>query len=147
MGRVIGSVIVGYLVMFVTVFVTFSGAYFAIGADGAFRPGSYDVSGMWILLGTVLSFVAAWLGGRLCIAIAKDAKGPKALAGVVLVLGILFAVPAMKQQPPSEARPAGVAMMDAMQRAKTPLWVALMNPVIGVIGVLVGGRRRPDAAA
>jgi len=146
MGRVIGSVVVGYLVMFVAVFATFSAAYFAIGADGAFRPGSYDVSTTWILLGTVLSFVAAWLGGRVCVAIARDAKGPKALAAVVLILGILFAVPAMKPQP-SEPRPAGVAMMDAMQRAKTPLWVALLNPVIGVIGVLVGGRRRADATA
>jgi hypothetical protein len=144
MGRLIGSVIVGYLVIFVAVFATFSAAYVAIGADGAFRPGSYDVSMTWIILGTVLSFGAAWLGGRICLAIAKDAKGPKALAAVVLILGILFAIPAMKP-PPSEPRPAGAAMMDAMQRARTPLWVALLNPVIGVLGVLVGGRRR-DAA-
>jgi hypothetical protein len=32
-----------------------------------------------------------------------------------------------------------MSMFEAMQQAQTPVWVMLLNPVIGAIGVLVGG--------
>jgi hypothetical protein len=40
-------------------------------------------------------------------------------------------------------------MFEAMQFEQTPLWVALLNPLIGALGVLVGGRAlaRGDAHA
>jgi hypothetical protein len=30
--------------------------------------------------------------------------------------------------------------MDAMQKARSPLWFTLINPVVGVAGVLAGAR-------
>jgi hypothetical protein len=35
-----------------------------------------------------------------------------------------------------------VANMEAMQKARTPGWVALMNPLIGAVGVMVGAGLR-----
>jgi len=147
MGRVIGAAIVGYLVMFVVVFVVFSGAYLALGAERAFQPGAYDVSMLWNVLSVVIGFVAAVIGGMVAVTIAKDARGPKALAVLVLILGILFAIPVMQQQPTSEVRTAEVGNMEAMGKARQPLWAALLNPVIGVVGVMIGGRRRSSATA
>jgi len=147
MGRLFGSVIVGYIVMFCVVFLTFSGAYLALGPDRAFLPGSYDASTLWNVLSVVLGFVAAVIGGMVCAMIAQDARGPKWLAGLVLVVGLAFAIPVLRQAPVSEPRTAGVGNMEAMGKARQTPWTALLNPVIGVLGVIVGGRRRSATAA
>ena len=147
MGRLIGSVVVGYIVMFCVVFLVFTGAYFALGADRAFLPGSYDASMLWNVLSIVLGFAAAVIGGMVCAMIAMDARGPKWLAALVFVIGIAFAIPVLRQSPVSEPRPAGLSMMEAMGKARQTPWTALLNPVIGVLGVMVGGRRRSGSAA
>jgi len=147
MGRVIGAAVVGYAVTFLVLFILFTGAYVLLGPDRAFQPESYDVSMLWNTLGVVVSFVAALIGGMVSVAIARDSRGPKALAVLVLMIGILFAIPVMRQAPNSEPRTAAVGNMEAMGKARQPLWAALLNPVIGVLGVMIGGRRRPSAAA
>jgi hypothetical protein len=145
MGRVIGSVIVGYIVMFCVVFLVFTGAYFSIGAERAFQPGSFDASMLWNVLSVVLGFGAAVIGGMVCAAIAKNPRGPKLLAAVVFVLGVAFAIPVLRQSPVSEPRSEGLSMMEAMGKARQTPWTALLNPVIGALGVMVGGRRRNAA--
>ena len=147
MGRLIGSVVVGYIVMFCVLFAVFSGAYFAIGAERAFLPGSYDASMLWNVLSVVLGLAAAVIGGMVCMTIAKDPRGPKWLAALVFVIGVAFAVPVLRQSPVSEPRPAGLSMMEAMGKARQTPWTALLNPVIGVLGVMIGGRRRSGGAA
>ncbi len=142
MGRLVGSVIAGYVTMVIGVFILFSAAYMALGAPGVFRPGSWDPSLGWIVLSIVIGVVAAVAGGYVCAAIAKDPRGPKYLVGVVLVLGIVFALPVLTGggEVATTARPDTVPMFDAMSNAKQPAWVALLNPILGVIGVLIGAR-------
>ncbi len=142
MGKMIGSAIVGYIVMFVVVFLLFSAAYLALGASGAFQPGTWDPSGVWILLSIAIGVVAGIAGGYVCKAIAKDAMGPKILIGIVIVLGLLFAIPVFTSSPDvvATARPETVPMFDAMSNAKQPGWVALLNPILGVVGVLLGAK-------
>lgn len=143
--RAIGAVVVGYVVMFVLVFLTFSGLYLTLGADGAFEPGTYDVSVLWLVVSTVLSIFAALAGGFVCAAIARGGNAPLALAALVLVLGILMAIPVVTAPPSSEARAADVPNMEAMMKAKTPVWVALLNPLIGAVGTIAGAKlRRSD---
>ncbi len=149
--RAIGAVIVGYVAMFVMVFATFSAAYLAMGADRAFRPESYEVSGIWLVLSLVLSFVAAVVGGLICAAMARGSKAPVILAAVVLVVGLLTAIPSFTAPPPSDVRTAEVGNMAAMQKAHQPGWFSILVPVVGVVGVLVGARlvkpgRGPAAA-
>jgi hypothetical protein len=71
------------------------------------------------------------------------------LAGVVLAVGLLSAVPVlMAAASPAEVRAGEVGNLDAMMRAKQPGWVAVTNPFVGLAGVLLGARlRRPRAAA
>ncbi len=122
------------------VFVTFSLMYLILGTDDAFQPGSYDVSGGWVLGSIVLGLLAAIAGGRACTAIARKAGTPKVLALAVLVLGILMAIPVLTGGGEAMMREGEVAMMDAFSQARQPAWIALLNPFIGAIGVLIGAR-------
>jgi hypothetical protein len=138
--RLIGAVMVGYVIIGIAVFAGLSGLWLAIGPDRAFQPGVYDVSMTWVLLSVVVGFVAALAGGWVARRIERTPTGPRVLAAVVFVLGIVLALPALfAEAPASVARAAGMSMFEAMQQAQTPVWVMLLNPVIGAIGVLVGG--------
>ena len=139
MVRAILGVVVGYVVMALLIFMTFSVVYLAMGASGAFKPGTFDPSLLWIVVSFFLSFIAALVGGYTCAVIAKTKRAAQVLAGIVVVLGVLVAIPALRA---TDTRPntrtGDVPNMEAMQNARTPGWVALMNPLIGAVGVMVG---------
>jgi xanthosine utilization system XapX-like protein len=146
MGRAILSVIVGYVAMFAVIFFAFSGLYLVLGQERSFEPGSYDPSLLWNVLSFALGIGAAVLGGIVCSSIAKTAAPPKVLAGLVLVIGLLSAIPVvMEASAPAEARTGDVGNLDAMMKARQPVWVAFANPFVGFVGVLIGARlRRPQ---
>lgn len=146
MGRAIGAAVVAYVVLVVVIFAAFAGAYAVLGPQGAFQPDTYDASLTWIVLSIAIGFVTAVLAGWLCITIARDPRGPKVLAVLVLIIGAWSAFAANKRQPPA-SRPEVVGLMDAVQNGKAPPWVNWLNPVIGVVGVMIGGRRRTPASA
>ncbi len=140
MFRSIAAVVVGYLVMFLLVFTLFTAAYLAMGTEAAFTPGTYEVSTLWVVISFVLGLVAALVGGYVCAAIARRGKAPLALAALVLGLGLLFAIPVLTAPKASAPRAGGVPNLEAMQNARTPGWVALLNPFVGAVGVLLGAR-------
>lgn len=147
MGRAIGSVVVGYIVMAVMVFAAFTVAYLLMGADRAYQVGTYDVSGLWIAVSIVLSFCAALIGGRTAAAIARSATPPKVLAGIVLVLGLVMAYSDSRgRAPESTVRTGAPSFMDAAQASRQPTWLLYLNPLIGAVGVLLGaaGARRQE---
>lgn len=139
MSRLIGAVVLGYAAMVCVVFAGLTVAYLAYGADRAFQPGVYDVSALWTVTSLVVGFGAALLGGWVSQVIARRANGPRALAVVVVVLGAALAVPALSTADAAIMRTGAVGVFDAMQQARTPVWIMLLNPVIGAIGVLIGG--------
>jgi hypothetical protein len=149
MGKIIGSVIAGYVVMFAGVFVLMAGAWAVLGASGAFATGSWNVSGTWMLVSVFVGLVAAIGGGYVCAAIARDRRGPIGLAGLVVVLGIVYAIPALTGGGAAiaEPRPDTMSMFDAMSNAIQPAWLALLNPVLGVVGVMIGARLKGGDAA
>jgi hypothetical protein len=145
MGRAIVSVVVGYVAMFVTIFLSFTVLYLILGQDLSFRPDTYEPSMLWTVVSFLLGIGAAILGGYVCARIARTTTPPKALAGVVVVIGLLSAIPVlMAASTPAVARTGDVGNMDAMMKAKQPAWVAVANPFVGLVGVLLGARlRRP----
>jgi hypothetical protein len=149
MGKVIGSLIAGYVAIVVAVFALMTLAWMVLGSAGSFQPGTWEVTGTWIAVSVAVGLVGAIAGGYVCALVAKDPRGPKALVGVVVVLGILFAIPVLTGGGAAALgpRPDVVPMMDAMQQAQQPAWVALMNPILGAIGVLIGARLRPAPSA
>ncbi|HSN88947.1 MAG TPA: hypothetical protein VL025_19440 [Thermoanaerobaculia bacterium] len=138
--RILASVIVGYLVLLVCMFALLTGAYLAMGTERAFQPGSYQVTLTWVVVSFVLSFAVAIVGGLVSRLVARTQTGPRALAVVVLVLGFAMCAMIAMSPPPPADRPGDVPNMEAMQKAQTPLWVALLNPLVGAAGVLLGGR-------
>lgn len=67
---------------------------------------------------------------------------PEAPLAVVLQIDERLAVPALTAEAGAEPiaeRLGDVGPMEAMQQAKSPLIAVLLNPLIGVVGVLVGG--------
>jgi peptidoglycan/LPS O-acetylase OafA/YrhL len=129
--------------MVVAVFILLTAAYLAFGTERAFEPGSYKTSLAWCLTSLLLGIPAALLRGWVCARIAVSPKAVASLVVVVAILGLLVAVPTFSSPPVVEARGANVPNLEAMTKAKTPPWVALLNVVVGVGGVLIGGRRNP----
>ena len=141
MGRAILGVVVGYLVIFIVLFCVLTAAYLAMGPNAAFQPGSFRPSMGWVVIEIVVGLVAAVLGGMTCIAIARKRGAVTALVVVILVLGALGAIPAfMAASAPEAVREGSLTNMEAMMQARQPVWMALFNPILGVVGVLVGSR-------
>lgn len=143
MGRIIGGVVAGYAVMFVGVMGLMTVGWMILGAGGAFLPESWDISMPWMLLSLVVGIVAAMAGGYVCIAIAKDPSAIMWLLALILVLGFAIAImQVLGPETPVRVRPANLSMGDAISGAQQPLWLAFLNPILGVVGVLFGARLR-----
>ena len=141
------AVVAGYVVMALVLFATFSLAYLLMGADRAFRPGTYDVTPLWLAVSFVFSFIAAVVGGWVCAVIAKRRTAAKGFAAVVFILGVLLAVSVLMGSDGArpQVRKGNVGNLAAMQNAGQPAWVAFMNAVIGPAGILLGARLKEGA--
>ncbi len=144
MARAIIGGIVGYLIMAVIVMGVFTVAYQVMGADGAFKPGVWEVSTAWLVMSFAVGLGAAVLGGLVCALIAKPgSKASMVLAVVVLLLGAAESVYGfMGRDEAPVAREGEVSLRDAMTRAEPPTVSLLLNPVIGAAGILIGARLR-----
>ncbi len=146
MVRNILGVVVGYVAIFAFIFLTFTILYLILGENNSFEPETFDVSLLWIILSFILGLIAAILGGYICVLIAKNQKPAMVLAGVVLVLGIAMSIPALSisNEEVQEIREPNVPNMEAMQKAKQPIFLLLLNPLVGALGVLAGARFRKE---
>jgi hypothetical protein len=142
--RFIAAIVIGYLVMLVVVVGMFMAAYPLVGVDRLFEPGTYQAARGWILLSFAIGLVAAMTAGSLCARIAPATGAPLWLAAIVLVLGGLMAIPAVMSANSERGgpRPPGITMADAMAHAEQPPWVALLNPLVGAAGILIGAGPR-----
>lgn len=141
MGRIIGAVVLGYIAMALIVFAGLSLAFVGLGPDRAFRPGVFDVSPLWVVVSVIVGFGAALAGGWVARRIARRALGPRVLAGVVFVLGAVLALGTLAGGAPEATglRTEVIGTLEAMQFAQTPFRAMLANPLIGALGVLLGG--------
>ena len=142
MGRTIVGIIVGYITMFVLVFLTFTCVFLLMGTEWSFKPNSFDASKRWIVMSLVANLIIGIIGGLVCAIIAKGGKAPTILALVVFVLGLLLAIPSLmaRQANANLVRTGTVTQTEAMQKAREPIWVPFTFPIIGAVGVLIGGK-------
>ena len=142
MARKIIGVIVGYVAMAAFVFLSFTILYLILGTEGSFQPGSYQVSTTWLVLSFILGFIGALIGGYICALIAKNNKAAIWLAGIVLALGLIIAIPQLNvsEEEMNKIREGDVPNMEAMQNAKQPALALILNPFIGAIGIWAGSR-------
>lgn len=145
--RRIAAIIVSYIVMLVLIAAAATGAYALVGEERAFQAGSYETTTLWNVVMLAIGFSAAVLGGAICRRIAGNVRAVHGLIIFMLVLGILSVIGDMARPSPSAdqlARSGETSEVAAMTRAQTPLWSALLSPVVGVAGVALGGRARPN---
>jgi hypothetical protein len=139
--RTIIGVVVGYLAMFLLVSVAFTVGFVVMGPGHAFKPGSFAASNLWIATGLVMNLIVGIVGGVIAVAIAGRGKAAKVLAIVVFGLGLLLAIPTLMVPRLGAVRTTDdVPMFEAMQKAEEPRWIAFTLPIVGVIGVLIGGK-------
>jgi len=142
MARTVIGVIAGYVLMFILNFAGFVTLYAVIGPNQAFEPGLYLASTKWIAISFVMILISGAIAGLVCAVIARGGRAPLALAIVVVVLGILLAIPAMLKANVNSklVRPGDVPQMQAAQLAYWPVWCPFAFPFVSAIGVLVGGK-------
>ena len=142
MVRSIIAVIVSYISMFVLNFLGFVGLYAIVGPSHAFRPRLYLASNRWILMGVAVMFVSGIIAGLICAAIARGRKATLALAGLILVVGLLLAIPSVMKSRANAGmvRVGDVTSMEAMEKASWPVWAPLVFPFVSAVGALVGGK-------
>lgn len=141
------GVIAGSAAAIAFTFAAFSAAYLLLGAERAFKPRSFQVSTLWLILGFAVVLLAALLGGALCRLIARSMNPAYVLAAIVLVLGVVMAVPTLTAGEDEPFRRAGLTMLEAMTRARQPMVAAMLSPLIGAAGVVVGATLVDRASA
>ena len=142
MARKIIGVIVGYVLMFILNLIAFIALYAVLGPDQSFEPGRYLASNKWIGITFVILLITGLIAGVVCATIGGSRRASLALAIVVVVLGLLLAVPAMmKAQVNSKmVRTGDVPSMQAAQLAYWPVWCPFTFPFVSAVGALIGGR-------
>jgi amino acid transporter len=138
--RAIIGVIASYIVMAIFFTVIFLGFFLALGVERVFQPDSYEVSTLWLVISTAISFCTAILGGYVCAAIGKCMRACQVLALIVLVLGVILCLPKMREDP--HVRAGDVPTLQVMQLAQMPVWMHVFAPVLGAVGVLLGARMK-----
>ena len=142
MARTIIGVIVGYVLMFIMNFAAFVALYAVLGPEQAFEPGLYLASTKWIAISAVILLITGTIAGLVAVLIAKGGRASLALAVVVVVLGVVLAIPAMLKANVNSklVRTGDVPSMQAAQLAYWPVWCPFAFPFISAIGVMVGGK-------
>ena len=142
MARSMIAVIVGYVAMFVLVFVTFTVVFLVMGVEWSFKPKSFEASTAWVTMSLIGNFVIGVVGGLICTVISRGGKAPVILAIVVFALGLLLAIPAViaHKQNTGEVRTGNVSQTEAMTKAIEPVWVPFAFPFICTAGVVLGGK-------
>ena len=146
--KILGAV-VGYVVYFFCVFLLFTGLSVALGPDRLFLPGNYEPSALWIIGALSIGLIAAVIGGYVAALIGKSGA-VRIMAGLVVLIGVIVFVGLFRENIPPEPRTVDLPIMEAMFKAREPLWVAAVNPLLLVIGVFAGGalasNQQPGAA-
>lgn len=146
--RSVLGVIGSYVLMLVLQFAAFMTIYTVMGANWSFKPGSFHASTRWTAMQFAVVFVTATIAGLVCAIIAKGGKAPLVLALVVLLIGFALAAVHVAIQPAdtNEMRTANNTPNRAIFKARHPVWVIFIGPVIGAVGVVIGGKLRRSAS-
>jgi amino acid transporter len=138
--RAIVGVIVSYIVMAISIAVVFIGLFLVLGVERVFQPDSYEVSLLWLVISTAISVGSAVVGGYVCAAISRSMRACQVLALIILVLGIVLCLPKMHEDP--QVRAGDVPTLQVMHLAQMPVWMHVITPFLGAVGVLLGARMK-----
>ena len=135
------AVVFGYLATIVVVFVGLAIAYAIMGADGAYQPGTFEVTMPWIIAMFVVNIAAAITGGIVC---AKASNHSKRTVQsfmffiVIMGLGYAFSILNAPEDATLSVREPNIKMGDAIKNSKKPAWILFTDPAVGALGIMLG---------
>jgi len=138
--RIIAGVVLGMLVSWIVVFGVMTGGWLVLGHSGAFKADSWDVTPAWVAVWMTAGVAAALIAGLVAGVVSGKRSGVVALAVLMLVLGFGMAgISMLVPQNEKPARTGNEPMMEAAGAAEAPAWMNLANPIVGAVGVMIGG--------
>ncbi|NNF05638.1 MAG: hypothetical protein HKN21_02645 [Candidatus Eisenbacteria bacterium] len=147
MFRSILGVVLGYLTIAVWLGIALTLLWKALGPDFAFEPGTLNTTMGWALSVIPIDLMGAMMGGLVAALIDKRKIAVKVLAGFVLILGLMSAVMHIQMDDPTVAaemlaeKPITEwSSFEAASGAIQPMWYNFVLPIVGMVGVLLGGR-------
>jgi hypothetical protein len=138
--RTLLGIIVSLIAMSMLVFALSIAPWFVLGVDSVLLPGRFDTNAAYNVYAIVVGAMGAVFGGWLCARISRSRMAVVVLA-VLGFVGGMVNVYAHHTKPEPGPRVAGVAVNDAVMTRREPTWFTVLMPVLGVPGVLIGGRR------
>lgn len=143
MKRSILAVIVGYIALLIVSAALFTGAYFAVGIEAAFKPRSFEISRLMALCGIAVGVLAGVVGAIVCQAVSRSAKANLALVAITFAITLATGIPMLTRETTLQNRLEHIGRIEAMTRALHPHWFTLLFPVAQAAGVwAVASRRR-----
>ena len=147
-GRILGAA-AGYATLVVVVMAAVGLSWLALGGGGAFAGEGPEPSSLWLTLNLVGGFIAASVGGWVSRRVGRSANAVTILIGLVLLLGVVSALTADSQfekRPRIDKPVAEMSFIEAGGHAKQPAWYNWVIPLVGAVGVWLGGRRQEEQA-
>lgn len=142
--RSILAAVVGYVALVLVVLAGIGVAWLALGGEGAFDGEGPAPSGAWIALNLMSGLIAAVIAGLVARRIGGSQLAVRILAGFVLALGLVVAAMAgsADDREPAAGPVAEMTFREAGQYAEQPAWYNWLVPLVGAVGVMIGGRER-----
>jgi hypothetical protein len=145
--RSILAAVAGYAALVVVVVAGIGLTWAVVGGSGAFAGEGPEPSAMWMVANLVSGFLAAFAGGWVARKIGRSQQAVKILAGLIILLGIITAITAeaaFAKRKKIDTPVAEMSFMEAGQHARQPGWYNWIIPLVGVAGVWIGGREKPE---
>jgi hypothetical protein len=145
--RIALAAVVGYVVYFVWIAVTYSVLWIMTGASFAYLPGTTNVTAGWLVAATPVNLAGAALAGWMALWIAKgDRRGVLGVSTLLLLFGIACAVMShtMDRSLPPGKTPATLTAQEAGEFSVQPIWYDAMMPLLTAAAAMFGGRKREE---
>ena len=137
--RIALGVIVALVAMMVVTFGLSVAPWFVFGLDTVLEPGRFDTVRAYDVYAIAVAFGGAVLGGWIAARIGRSQVAVLVLAGFAILGGVVNAVQQAARPEPGP-RSSGVTIQQVMETRREPGWYTWLIPVLGVPGVLIGGR-------
>ena len=145
--RNILAAVAGYAALVVVVLAGIGLTWAVVGGSGAFAGEGPEPSAMWMVANLVFGLIAALAGGWVTRRIGRSQQAVRILIGLIILLGVITAITAeaaYAKRIKIDKPVAEMSFMEAGQHAKQPGWYNWIIPLVGVAGVWIGGREKPE---
>ncbi|CAG0959272.1 hypothetical protein PHYC_00632 [Phycisphaerales bacterium] len=139
--RPIVAVVAGFLAYGAFTYAGTLAAFFTLGPEYEFQPGTYRLSALWIALGLILNVAGALIGGAVCRGIARGPLPVVLFARIVLAISVFGSLPSLVRDRGNHGPRVGeIGFFAANKATVPPWWLTFVSIPVGFVGITLGGR-------